>query len=265
MADQDPVPTTGVEDRRPNLTGDLETVLASGPVFRSHLRGYDRLQVDDYVRWAESELAGARREIEDLAGRYGSALAELKLSGELLALSPEGRELQRTSERIGEMLRLAADEAAEMRAAAAERADVLLRDARAEADERLRAVRETEEAATAAAERLREEAAAARSEAETALREARAEASRVLAGSAAQRDAMLAAATAEVTGMKEELADLTRQQNQARQCLDRLSVQVGEALDGLLEGLPPDVRVPARADGSGPRAHAFTGNGAARS
>jgi hypothetical protein len=40
----------------PNLTGDLDSMLGSEPAFRTQVRGYDRLQVDNYVTWAEAEL-----------------------------------------------------------------------------------------------------------------------------------------------------------------------------------------------------------------
>src|SRR4051794_28110771 len=81
----------------PNLTGDLDSMLGSEPAFRTAVRGYDRLQVDNYVTWAEAELQSARRHVEDLTTRYGSCLAGLEISRRLLAQSPTGRELTRIS------------------------------------------------------------------------------------------------------------------------------------------------------------------------
>ena len=47
---------------RPNVSGDLPTVLQAAPMFRRAVAGYDRFQVESYVQWAEDELAAADRE-----------------------------------------------------------------------------------------------------------------------------------------------------------------------------------------------------------
>jgi cell division septum initiation protein DivIVA len=116
--------------------GEPDALLGPRPAFRAALRGYDRLQVDDYVAWAETELLALRRANDDLLTRYGSCSAELEISRRLLACSPAGREQVRTSERVGEILRLAADEAARLTEAGAADADRLRGEARAEADAR---------------------------------------------------------------------------------------------------------------------------------
>src|SRR3954447_24901564 len=51
---------------RPDVAGALDGLLSSAPVFRAKARGYDRMQVDNYVAWAEAELLAARRENDDL-------------------------------------------------------------------------------------------------------------------------------------------------------------------------------------------------------
>src|SRR3954453_19118398 len=122
-----------VDPQMPNFSGDLDALLTTAPVFRASVRGYDRLQVDNYVSWAEAELRAARREIDDLFERYGRARAELEISRRLLARSQAGQEMSVLSERMGRMLRRAADEAAELTAAGAAEAEQLLADARTEA------------------------------------------------------------------------------------------------------------------------------------
>jgi len=123
-----------VDPEMPNFSGDLDALLTTAPVFRSAVRGYDRLQVDNYVSWAESELRAARRETDDLVDRYGRACAELEISRRLLARSPEGQEMTVISERMGQMLRMAADEAAALTAAGSAEADQILADARTNAE-----------------------------------------------------------------------------------------------------------------------------------
>ncbi|MGY1679269.1 hypothetical protein [Geodermatophilus sp. SYSU D01176] len=186
-------PACGPADRRrPTVSGDLPSVLEAAPMFRRAVAGYDRFQVDTYVRWAEDELATADREREHLVARHLSTLAALEEARELLAHSSGGGEFLRVSRRIGAVLAAAADEADAMRAdaeadrtaasAQADRvvalADQVLADARAEA-ERVVA------AAVAAAGQMRAEAArlvergrqtdtAARADAEARLEELRA-------------------------------------------------------------------------------------------
>src|SRR5436309_503903 len=99
---QDPVP-------RPNLTGDLDAILVNVPTFRPRLHGYDQLQVDNYVRWAETELLSARREVDDLAARYGACVAEVRTLRQLAAQSPESRQLHQVSQRIDQLLQVAAE------------------------------------------------------------------------------------------------------------------------------------------------------------
>ena len=135
------------ERERPNVSGDLPTVLQAAPMFRRVVVGYDRFQVDTYVRWAEDELAAADREHEHLVARHLETRAELEEALELLSHSPGGGEFLQLSRRIGTMLAAAADEAERIRAEAASarshaagqatrsiaRAEKVLADAEAEA------------------------------------------------------------------------------------------------------------------------------------
>jgi cell division septum initiation protein DivIVA len=235
---------------RPNLSGDLEDMVGDGPCFRVSVRGYDRLQVDNYVAWAEEELLAARLETDDLASRLGACLAELETARELLRHSPEGRELSRISDRMADMLRLAADEAADVTAAGRAEAERILGEARAEADAVLRRAREIEQAAALASERSREEAA-------ELLRNAAAERVR-LDAEAADARARAAAASAERLAMEEqrvrreheaeeaarraavneEIEELKRQREHLRACCHGLTEQLREALEALVEGMP---------------------------
>jgi cell division septum initiation protein DivIVA len=163
----------------PASSGELDALLAPRPVFRAALRGYDRLQVDNYVARAETELLAVRRANDDLLTRYGACSAELEISRRLLACSPAGREQVRTSERVGEILRLAADEAARLTEAGAADADRIRGVARAEADALLRGAREVRDGAVADCERMRAEAEEVRAAAEEELALAHAEVRRL--------------------------------------------------------------------------------------
>ena len=61
----------------PATPGELDVLLEPRPVFRAALRGYDRLQVDDYVAWAGTELLAVRRANDDLLTRYGLSLIHI--------------------------------------------------------------------------------------------------------------------------------------------------------------------------------------------
>ena len=205
MPSEDRVAPAVVHDAlpRPNLTGDLDAILVTIPAFRPRLHGYDRMQVDNYVRWSETELLSARREVDDLATRYGLCLAEVRTLRQVTAQSPESRQLHQVSQRIDQMLQTAAEAADELRAAA------------------------TEETERAHEERARAEAIVVR---------ARAEAARLVQEATAEREALVAAMTS-------ELADLARQRDQARECLATLGAQIAQALDALAEGLPSEIRL----------------------
>jgi colicin import membrane protein len=102
--------------RRPNVAGDLPSMLEAAPMFRRSVIGYDRFQVDTYVRWAEDELATADREREHLLARALRAQAALEETRRLLPHSSSAGEFLRVSTRIGSLLAAAADEAEGLRA-----------------------------------------------------------------------------------------------------------------------------------------------------
>src|SRR3954471_24706933 len=96
----------------PNLEGDIDEMIDVRPVFRARMHGYDRLEVDNYTAWAERELLAAWRQADHLLSRFGECSVELELSRRLLAEAARGRDPFPISDRLQEMLRLAADEAA---------------------------------------------------------------------------------------------------------------------------------------------------------
>jgi len=275
-----PAPDTGT-DLLPNLSGDIEEILGRGPSFRGALRGYDRVQVDNYVSWVEAELRTGRREISDLVQRYGECSTELELSRRLLAGSPEGQELVRVSERIGSMLRLAADEAADLTAAGRAEAERLVTDARTEAEATRQKAAEVQRLAVEDGNRVRAEAAQVRGEASAALADARTEADRVRQESLAERDRLdrealqareraaaeqeqqlaeardtarrqqeerAVAAAAALALVQQEITELGRRREQARGTLGRLDEMVAQAM-ALVDDLGKVV-------GGGPGSHA---------
>jgi len=247
--------TVGEDEQviRPNLTGDLDELLGHRPVFRTRVNGYDRLQVDNYAAWAEAELGTLRREVDHLLVRFGESSAELEISRRLLADIPRNRDVFPVSDRVQEMLQLAADEADALREAGVQDAERILAEARTEADARLRKAHEIKELACAAADELRDQARrlhaeandhldTARSAAAELLREAAVERERLGAEAAQERDRVVAAAEARLAEVQAEVDDLRRQRDQARQSLRGLTDRIGEALQAVAAVGPEDLR-----------------------
>jgi cell division septum initiation protein DivIVA len=240
----------------PNLRGDLTEVLDHRPVFSSRVHGYDRLEVDNYTAWVEGELLAVRREVDHVLRRFGECSAELEISRRMLADVPRGRPAFPVSERIEEMLRLAADEAAAITEAGAQEADRLTAEARAEADARLRKAAQIKEAAVRAADELLQQARRDRAEAAAtvaaAADRARAEAAEILRVAAAERERLAALATrkreeaaaaesARLATVRAEVDVLHRQRDQARQALRGLTERIGEALQAVAAVEPDDM------------------------
>ncbi|WP_104525230.1 hypothetical protein [Blastococcus atacamensis] len=171
------------DPERPNVAGDLAGLMGSAPMFRRAVAGYDRFEVDTYVRWAEEELASAERAHEHLLVRHLNTVTALDDARALLDHSSDGRELLGTSQRIGTLLAAAADEAEGIR---------------------------TEARAEARAERAAAAEAAARLSAEAArvLAEAGEEAARAVAAAAAEAGELLADARRAVEDAERTAAGL---------------------------------------------------------
>ncbi len=205
----EPDPREAGEGRpAPVFTGSLDSMLGSAPLFRSRLRGYDPMEVDTYVSWAESELRTVRRQVDDLLARFGACSAELEISRRLLADGSRNRVVFPVSDRVEEMLQLAAEEAAAITDTAAREAEQIAGEARSEADARLRKAHEIREMAALAADELRDHARTQRAEAQE---------------------------------LSEQVADLRRQRDQARQSLRGLSSRIGEALQAVAATVPDAV------------------------
>lgn len=218
----------------PPRTGFLDSLLTTGPVFSGRMHGYDRFEVDTYVARAESELGAARREAEHLLARYGACAAELEISRRLLAEAPaKGRDVMPVSDRVRDILRLAADEASSVVDSAADEAQQIVAEARAEADERLRKAHQLKELAAATADEMRGVAQRERAEAGALLEHARAEADDLVGGARAERDRLAAEAARardDLAAIRAEVEDLRRQRDEARTMLRRLTEQIEAAL-----------------------------------
>jgi chromosome segregation ATPase len=218
---------------RPNLSGDLEALLAVAPppAFRSRLLGYDRLQVDNYVVWAEAALLTARQETDDVLDRYGRVWAELDLMRQALGHSPAGQQMARVTERIGSMLQLAADEAAEITASATAGAERIRSEARADADAHLVRALEVKELAVADAARLRRDSDADRAEAAAARQQADRDVEELVAQAADERDRRDEEAAQARSRLDGEAAGVREQRDrEAAQRRDRDTVEVAERI-----------------------------------
>jgi colicin import membrane protein len=217
---------------QPHLTGDLPTMLESGPSFATAMRGYDRLQVDNYVEWAENEMRAAQRVITELVDRLAANEGELRHSRQVMARSAEDRELVVLADRVAGLLRLAAQEAAasaELTAHDAGQAEDVVANAREEAELVLRRARRME---ARAATRLQE--------AERRLGEARAEEERtrtrvqqMLHAAADEQERIEVAAAARRTQLERDLQDLQQRRQRAQHLVGQLAHQLDTALAAL--------------------------------
>lgn len=242
----------------PAYSGDLNGLLDTRPVFRTRVNGYDRLQVDDYVAWAEEELAASRRAGDHLLARFAVCAAELAefrrqpLAAPAPVPTPANPDLAVVSERVREILRLASDEAADIIEAATEEADRIVADARLEAEARMQKIDLMREAAVAMVEQMRERVVRERTESVELLDRARRQADELLEAAAAERDRLAAeaaerldleadqarqnrdsaaaVAAGRLLAVQHEVDDLRKQRDEARESLRRLTDQIGEAL-----------------------------------
>jgi hypothetical protein len=230
-------------------------MLDSGPVFARALHGYDRLQVDNYVAWAESELRAAERINAELMRRLTASEVESLRARQLLAQSPEDRHLARIADRVTELLGLAAQEAAahaQATAADAEQSREVVTSAYQEAEVVVRRARRLEaQAAARLQEAERRLAEARRTEEET-----RSAVQDMLAAAAEEQERLESAAEARLAHARWELAELRRRAHQIRRGLTgqldaALAVLADEPVPGFsftanLAGPPVAVPHPAR-------------------
>ncbi|RFU18932.1 hypothetical protein [Geodermatophilus marinus] len=245
VAHQGVVGEHGWTDPPEPAAAGIDALFEPRPRFRRRLHGYDPADVDEYVAWAEAELAGRTAEpgwcsgCNDLAGARPGPV-------------PPPADAVSVVTRMDELLRLAESRASALVAGAEEEAGRIRETARAEAEARLRNVVDLRAAAVAAGRQvqlesstLRREAeavlAAARREADAALETARQGAQAALAAARQDAEELLAAARAEaeeeraarLAAVGGELADLCRQRDEARAALRRVTGQIAAALDSL--------------------------------
>ncbi|RBY90757.1 hypothetical protein [Blastococcus sp. TF02A-26] len=205
----------------PRAPGALDGLLGTAPSFRGALRGYDRIEVDNYVAWAEAELDLARRESEHLFSRFSVCSAELvDVRRRLARLIQERADEDARGDQAQELLVRAAGHAAAITAAAEAEAQRIHDAARAEAEARLANVAELRVAAVAVRDQAEQRLAAERRERAAAE------------SAAAERIAALAA----------EAAQLRAERDRARESLAELHERIGCALQVVTAGLPGEER-----------------------
>jgi len=227
-------PPGGRRSRQPRLSGDLPTMFDSGPTFVTAMRGYDRLQVDNYVSWAENELRAAQRLTTELLGRLAASEGELHRSRELMARSAQDRDLVTLSDRVADLLRLAVQESAASAEVAADdsaQAEELIAQAREEAEVIVRRARRLEARAAARLQAAERRVAEAR----TAEEEARSRAQEILQEATDEQQRLREAAQARLAQTAQELRDLQQRRSRARELLRQLTGRVDEVLAAIGE------------------------------
>jgi cell division septum initiation protein DivIVA len=178
------------------------------------VRGYNRQQVDEYVAWRSGQ-------IRDLEGRLAQGLGEVERLRRELAEAREagGRPAhEEISERVGQILKLAAEEAkadktrsaaeiAQMRERAKEETDKLRTDAKRETDQiKAEAQDQAERMLTAAAEQSESSVATARAEAEQLVSTAQAAADRAVTEATKHAESTVSSA---ISQAKQQLDEAT--------------------------------------------------------
>lgn len=181
-------------------------------LFETQVRGYNKKQVEDYIAWlqeqtraAQSEAETARREIERARDEAASAKTQL-------ANRPAHEEI---SERLSQILRLAAEEADQKVAKAADEAETVIAAAKQEAGLT---------------------AESAKSEADAILNQAREQGDRILAQARSESERLISAATADA---RAKLADASGRAERVLSDADRRTKEItdlqNERLATLLE------------------------------
>jgi len=200
-----------------------ELLPESGMDWEREVRGYNRQQVDNYVAWR----AGQVRELES---RLSKSLAEIEhLRHEVVEVRQAGARPphEEISERVGQILKLAADEAKADREHGAADANDLREAARAETDKLKSEVKqETDRIKTEAQERAERMLTAAQEQADRAVAAARAEADEMVssAHAAAEQTVSEANQHAETT--------VSSAMAQAKQQLDEATARATAIHDG---------------------------------
>jgi hypothetical protein len=228
----------------PRLDGDLAAMVGWDPDFRIRWRGYDQLQVDNYVAWVDTELTSSRvaheqavRMSTEIAARLGVCELELEQERQELAEARAAAATQ-VSGRVREILHLAAQEAEELRAcgrdeaklirlAAQEKAGEVADNARREADVVLKEAGAQRDRIATGAQRLDAEAKRARKHADDDAAARRAEADRL---SREKRERAEALAVARLEELHAQIAELLA-------CKDKTLAELGHVHEWLSAAL----------------------------
>jgi cell division septum initiation protein DivIVA len=181
-------------------------------LFETQVRGYNKKQVEDYISWLQEQTRAAQSEADTARREIEKARDEATTAKTQLASRPAHEEL---SERLSQILRLAAEEADQKVAKANEDAQGVLAAANQEAG--------------LAAE-------SARSEADAILNQAREQGDRVLAQARSESERLVSAATADA---RAKLADASQRAERVLSDADRRTKEItdlqNERLATLLE------------------------------
>jgi vacuolar-type H+-ATPase subunit I/STV1 len=116
---------------------ELDTLLDSDPGFRLAMRGYDKIQVDNYVTQSEVRLISAQaacdaalRAHAEVAVQLSSYKDDIERLKQQIELSSKDPDPSRISDQVRQIMQLAADEAAKNRAALEAEGDKQLAQAR---------------------------------------------------------------------------------------------------------------------------------------
>src|SRR5258707_3894247 len=230
--------------------GHLSADLGHDDQFEREMRGYNRREVDEAIAALRLSVRSQEDGKRDLQDRLSQALDETeRLKLELSTARSAGKPAhEEVSERVGQILKLAADEAASMRgqadgeiaklrAEAQAETGKLRTDAKAETDRtRAEAHEQAERMLSAAQEQADHTVATAKSEAEAARKSAATDAQRVLGDATKQAEAAVATAKAQAKQQLDEAtARATAIHDGAERRLNLLMSRHTEALRRLTE------------------------------
>ncbi len=181
-------------------------------LFETQVRGYNKKQVEDYIGWLQEQTRAAQVESDAARRETERAREEASAATTQLANRPAHEEL---SERLSQILRLAAEEADQKVAKAVEEAEGVLAAAKQEAGLT---------------------AESARSEADAILNQAREQGDRILAQARSESERLVSAATADA---RAKLVDASQRAERVLSDADRRTKEItdlqNERLATLLE------------------------------
>lgn len=256
--DQATSSTAGAEDPlalfHPQASAEPPPGTGVVPEFQVRWRGYDRLQVDSFRRWVQAELASTRD------AHHRAMYAHARTAEWLRAAQNDVRRLHgqlansptALSDRLQEILQLAAQDADETRSAARAEADQVRSRAQAEGQELLQDARETADGIVSEAVALQRRVAAELEQARTEAAEARERADAEAAAGRRQADEQARRQREQAdAAATQRLADLARHRDEMLADLHRIQHALASAMEASNRGPASSASTPPAA-GSGP-------------